>query len=238
MQSVVNPLPASGGADRDSADEARQNTPIAVAALNRLVSVKDYADFSRAYAGIGKASAARLSDGRRQLVYVTIAGARDIPIDVNSDLYRNLLTSLQSNGDPSLPVELSTRKLKVMVMNAGVQLLPDYEWEAVEPVIRAALLDAFGFAARNLGQSAFLSEALRVVQEVEGVSYVNFTKFDSVAEDATAETLASLAGTLTRYPFVKAELARPDPTGAILPAELVVLTPAIADTLILTNLGG
>ena len=236
-QSVVNPLLASGGADRDSADEARQNTPIAVAALDRLVSVKDYAGFSRAYAGIGKASSTGLSDGRRQLVHVTIAGARNIPIDVNSDLYRNLLISLQSNGDPSLPVELATCRQRVMVMEAGVQLLADYEWEAVEPVIRAALLDAFGFAARNLGQSAFLSEAVRVAQEVEGVSYVNFSKFDSVAEDATAETLASLANTLTLYPFIRAELARPDTTGAILPAELVVLTPAISDTLILTNLG-
>ena len=62
--------------------------------LDRLVSVQDYADFTRTFAGIGKADARRLSDGRRQLVHVTIAGADDIPIDPTSDLYRNLLIAL------------------------------------------------------------------------------------------------------------------------------------------------
>ena len=68
--------------------------PIAVMSLDRLVSVQDYADFSRTFAGIGKAALA-LSDGHRQLVYVTIAGADDIPIDPTSDLYQNLVEALQ-----------------------------------------------------------------------------------------------------------------------------------------------
>ena len=74
LQGVVNPLPASGGADRDSLDQARRNAPLAVTALDRLVSVQDYADFARTYAGIAKASAVRLSDGRAELVHLTIAG--------------------------------------------------------------------------------------------------------------------------------------------------------------------
>src|SRR5260370_26320818 len=80
-QAVTNPLPASGGANPDRIDQARANAPVAVMALDRLVSVRDYADFARNFAGIGKAVAVRLSDGRRQLVHVTIAGADDIAID-------------------------------------------------------------------------------------------------------------------------------------------------------------
>ena len=72
-----------GQSDRD---QARQNAPLAVTALDRLVSTQDYADFARTFAGIGKASATRLSDGRHQLVHVTIAGADDVPSDRNSDL--------------------------------------------------------------------------------------------------------------------------------------------------------
>jgi Baseplate J-like protein len=243
LKSVINPLPASGGADRDSADEARANAPVAVLALDRLVSVKDYADFARVFAGIGKASAMQLTDGRRQFVHVTIAGARDVPIDVNSDLYRNLLAALEAYGDPSLPVGLFPRKLKLLVIKAGVALLPDYEWEAVEPAIRTALLDAYSFGRRDLGQSAFLSEAIRVVQEVEGVSYVRFDIFDSVAEDTTAAGLAGLAGTLTVNQYVSAALARPNPDPSapddarFLTAELALLTPAIPDTLILSEIG-
>ena len=55
-QGVINPLRASGGADRDTAGQARGNTPMALMALDRLVGVPDYAYFSRTFAGIGKAS--------------------------------------------------------------------------------------------------------------------------------------------------------------------------------------
>jgi hypothetical protein len=241
-QGVINPLPASGGADRDSADEARRNAPMAVMALDRLVSVKDYADFSRTYAGIGKATAARMSDGHKQVVHVTIAGAHDIPIDANSDLYNNLLQSLLTYGDPHLPVQIGLRKIKLLVTSARVRMLPDCQWEDVEPRLRAAMLGQFGFDARDLGQSAFVSEAVRTMQEVDGVSSVEVQIFDSVGEDVTAETLASLAGTLTLYPAVAAELAKRDPNATdpgqrILPAELVFLTPDIPDMLILTNIG-
>jgi Baseplate J-like protein len=241
-QGVINPLPSSGGADRDSADDARRNTPMAVMALDRLVSVKDYADFSRTYAGVGKATSVQISDGRKQLVHVTIAGAEDIPIDVNSDLYNNLLQSLLNYGDPYLPVQVAVRRVKLMVVSVNVAILPDYQWEDVEPCIRTAMLAAYGFDARDLGQAAFLSEAVGIIQGVEGVSYCDVQTFDSVAEDVTAQDLASLAVTLSLRQAIAASLARIDPTATdpsqrILPAELVFLTPDIPDTLILTNIG-
>jgi predicted phage baseplate assembly protein len=247
-QSVLNPLPATGGADPDSVAQARSNTPIAVMALDRLVSVPDYAYFSRSYAGIGKAASVKLSNGRRQLVYVTIAGAEDIPIDVTSDLYRNLVASLQQFGDPHLPILVGVRTLKLLVIVAGFQVLPEYQFESVEPNIRAALLDTFSFDRRNLGQPAFLSEAVAVMQAVQGVAFVNVTVFDSVAQDASASLLTGLSSRLFLRRYVQARPASvdsslklpPNPTAQdlfqIRPAELVYLTPDIPDTLILTEI--
>jgi Baseplate J-like protein len=242
-QGVINPLPASGGADRDSIVAARSNTPIAVMALDRLVSVQDYADFSRNFAGIGKASAARLTDGRRLVVHVTIAGAEDVPIDPTSNLYQNLVQSLLQFGDPYLPIQVAVRTLKLLVISARVKVLAQYQWETVEAAVRTALQGAFGFDQRNLGQSAFLSEAISIVQQVEGVSYVDVQIFDAVPEDSTAAQLAGLANTLALNSFVEAGLARVDPTATdpfqhIVPAELVILTPEIPDTLILTEVTG
>jgi hypothetical protein len=234
-QGVINPLPASGGADRDSIVQARSNTPVAVMALDRLVSVQDYADFARTFAGIGKSSAARLSDGRRLVVHVTIAGADDIPIDPTSSLYQSLVQALSQFGDPYLPIQVAVRKLKLLVISARIGILEDYQWESVESAVRDALLAAFGFDARRLGQSAFLSEAIRIIQQVEGVSYVDAQVFDAVAEDSTASQLAGLAGTLALNSFVEAQLAQVDPARRILPAELVILTPDIPGTLILTE---
>jgi len=243
-KSVVNPLRASGGADHDTRDQARRNAPLAVMALDRLVSVRDYADFARTYAGIGKASAARLSDGHTLLVHVTIAGKDDIPIDQNSDLYRNLVQALEQYGDPYQPLRVAVRRLKLLVISAGVKVLPDYHWESVGPKVKAALLDLYSFEQRNLGQSAFLSEAIAIMQAVEGVQYVDLRVFDSVPENITAAQLAGLSATLKANEFVAAELATPDPAATeatdpaqrILPAELVILTPDIPDTLILTEI--
>jgi hypothetical protein len=250
VQSVVNPLPATGGADPDTASQARVNTPLAVKALDRLVSVLDYADFSRSYAGIGKASSSKLSNGRRQVVFVTIAGAEDIPILPTSDLYQNLVQALQQLGDPHLPVLVGVRNAKLLVIAAGIQVLPDYQFEDVEPNVRAALLNTFGFDQRNLGQTAFLSEAISAMQAVNGVAFVNVTTFDSVAGDITAAGLASLSATLARRGHVTAKLAYVDssltPGGQsnpsaqaffqIQPAEIAYLSPDIQDTLILTEI--
>jgi predicted phage baseplate assembly protein len=248
-KAVTNPLRASGGADKESLDQARQNAPLAVAALDRLVSTQDYADFARTFAGIGKASAARLSDGRRQLVHVTIAGANDIPIDKTSDLYRNLRKSLRDFGDPYLPIRVELRELLALIISANVSVLPDYQWESVEPKIRTTLLDIFGFQRRELGQTVFLSEVISAIQRVDGVAYVDVDLLSSISEAELSspdlqKKLEQLAATTTpeRYLLVhlaetiaEAGTARPPSVAVngIFPAQLAFLTPDVPDTLIL-----
>lgn len=243
VKSVINPLPATGGADKESRDQARENAPLAVMSLDRLVSVRDYADFARTFAGVGKASAARISDGRRELVHVTIAGADDIPIDPTSDLYQNLMLAFRRyNGDPFQPVQLAVRSLSLLVISAKVKLLADYEWESVEPQIRAAMLDAFGFARRQLGEDVISSQVISVIQAVPGVAYVDLDVLDSVGEDADLTDLEDISAGLTLNDRIRVNLARVDPDSTalprpILPARLAYLSPEIPDTLILTELG-
>jgi predicted phage baseplate assembly protein len=241
VKQVVNPLPATGGADRESRDQARRNVPLATLALDRLVSTEDYADFARTFAGIGKASAARLSDGQRLLVHVTIAGAGDIPIDVNSDLYKNLRQALRQYGDPYLPIQVVVRELLLMIFSANIRVLPDYQWQSVEQNIRAALLDAFSFERRDLGQPIFLNEVMSRVQQVAGVAYVDVDFFGSIRENFTAVELEQLLqGNKINDP-INAQLARRDekatgPIKPILPAQLAYLTPDVPDTLILKEI--
>ncbi|RUT02476.1 hypothetical protein DSM106972_059540 [Dulcicalothrix desertica PCC 7102] len=186
LRSVINPLPATGGADRESRDQARKNAPLAVMALDRLVSVQDYADFARTFAGIAKAGAMLLSDGRRRLVHLTIAGVDDIPIDKQSDLYRNLYQALRLYGASDQPIQLELRELMVIIISAKVKILPDYQWEAVEPQIRQTLLDTFSFEQRELGQDITLSEVISTIQKVAGVDFVDLDILDTVSETEAA----------------------------------------------------
>jgi predicted phage baseplate assembly protein len=254
VMSVINPLRASGGTDKESRDLARENVPLSVMPLDRLVSVADYADFTRNFAGIAKAVARRVSDGRRQLIHLTIAGADDIPIDSSSDLYRNLLAAFRKLGDQDVPVRVDLREFTALVLSAGVKLLPDYVWEPVATALRARILDAFGFRKAALGQPALRCEVLSVMQDVRGVAYVDIDAFGGVTEktfdDATKTRV--LRGPDEITDAVKAIINRTVggrftddrvaafPGGAdhgvIRPAELVIFTPAVADTLILNQL--
>jgi predicted phage baseplate assembly protein len=241
VKSVINPLRASGGADREGRDQARRNAPLAVMSLDRLVSVQDYADFARTFAGVGKASATRLTDGRRELVYITIAGADDIPIDTTSDLFINLQQALHKFGDPFQSIQLATRQLKLLIMAARVRLLPDYLWEAVEPEIRASMLDTFSFARRELGQDVVSSQVIQTIQAIPGVAYVDLDVLDAVDENSDLTDLENLAETLALRHRIRAEMARLDPDvklppRPILPAQLAYLSPEITDTLILSEL--
>ncbi|GAC1342965.1 MAG: hypothetical protein NVSMB27_02390 [Ktedonobacteraceae bacterium] len=251
VKSVINPLPATGGADRESIDQARRNVPVAVLALDRLVSVQDYADFARTYAGIGKASAARLSDGRRQLVHLTIAGADNIPIDVNSDLYLNLFQSLRQSGDPNEPLQVALADVSLLVIQAGLRLLPDYQLESVEPQIRTALLNVFGFEQRELGQPVFQSEVISVIQGVEGVDYVRLEVMGAVSQQQILDALTKIAQNppvppetetgvflkllnLTSANDIVVALAQfIQAQNRIAPAQLAFLSPDVPDALIL-----
>jgi len=263
VKDVVNPLRASGGADRESAGLIRENAPRSLMALDRLVSVSDYADFTRMYAGIAKAAAVRLGDGGRERVHITIAGIDDIAIDEDSDLYRNLLESLRLLGDPALPVQVAARERIALVLQARLRLLPGHRWEPVATAVRATLLQRFGFQARALAQPALLCEIVAAMQSVRGVDWVDVDSFGGIPQtvldpetglrrlirqDEITRVVAAIVGTQQDANPLPA--SAPSHPGAapparveagpairegttIRPARLACFVPDVADTLIL-----
>lgn len=260
VKSVINPEEASGGADREDRDQARRNVPLAIMALDRIVSVQDYADFARTFAGIAKASAQLLSDGSQQLVHLTIAGQNNIPIDSTSDLYQNLFLALRKLGNPGEPLRLDVCEARLLIISARVRILADYQLETVIPSIRTALLNAFGFDQRNLGQPVYESEVLSVIQQVPGVAYVDLDILDEVDQKKLIPALdtihqqelrAAINGTqpdetqdLIHLLHLKARKvitnhlarARRNQPGMFDPAQLAFLSADVPDTLIINEL--
>jgi len=239
VTAVTNPLAATGGADRDGQETVRRNAAVSVQALDRLVSVSDYADFATAFAGVGAASASELADGRRVVVHVTIAGIDDAPIAATSDLTVNLRAALRDLGDPNQEVQVAVRTLKALVVSARVHIDPDRAWVDVEPTVRARLLATFGPGHRDIGQGVAQSEVLAAIQSVPGVLYTDLKILDSLGEiELVASDPTKNLGVRTVVP---AALARFDPTAAagaapIRPAELLILSPSAPDTLVLEAL--
>ena len=243
VTSVLNPVPATGGADREGRDQARRNAPLGVTSLDRIVSVQDYADLARTFAGIGKASATRLTDGRRSLVHLTIAGENDIPIDPTSPLYLNLRAALAEFGDPYQPFQIQPRRLLLLVIQAEVRLDTDRRWEERVPVIREAVLDRFAFNRRDLGQDVTRGEVIAAIQDVPGVSYVDLDLLDTIDEERVIQELTTpspqgIAAGLTLRHRIRAHLARlvRTPQPQLIPAELAVLRASAPEILVITEI--
>jgi hypothetical protein len=183
LKGVVNPADAAGGADPDTADEVRQNAPLHLRTLERVVSLQDYEDFARAFAGVARALATWTWFGRTRGVVVTVAGADGTVLDPNGDTIRNLTRSLIRAGNPHVPVTVLPHR--PALFSVGALILIDattYDPTRVLTAARSAAATAFGFGARALGQGVTQSEVLATIQGVAGVTAVRLTDF--TREDA------------------------------------------------------
>jgi len=173
LKSAINPIPATGAGDPEELADARRNAPLTVLTLDRIVSVQDFEDFARAFAGIGKAQATLLWNGERQLLHLTVAGAGGNAVDPASDSFKNLTAGVDAARHADQPVRVSPHIARTFTLNARVAADRDLIQADVFSAVKAALIAAFAFDARDFGQGVSASEVLAVMQKVPGVIAVD-----------------------------------------------------------------
>ncbi|MEZ5082197.1 MAG: putative baseplate assembly protein [Bacteroidales bacterium] len=178
VKEVKNPMAPSGGADAETLDNARQNAPLTVLTLDRIVSMQDYEDFALAFAGIGKARADILWSGEQRIVHITIASADGKTIDESSDLYTNLKSAIEKARHANHLVQLESFVPLFFDVKAKVIIDSDYIAEKTLALIKETLQNAFSFDVRSFGQSVTPAEVTSVIQGVEGVIAVDLDKLN------------------------------------------------------------
>jgi hypothetical protein len=187
LKEVINPLPATGAADAETRDEARENAPFTVLTLDRIVSMQDFEDYARAYPGIGKAQAIWLWQGEHKIIHITIAGADGGPISTVSALYKNLRLSMENVRDPGPGVQIASFVPLSFNVQAKLLVTRGYLTDKVQAAVTSAVLDAFSFHRRAFGQAVTKSELYSVMQGVEGVDAVDLDKLYLSSNVATLE---------------------------------------------------
>lgn len=237
VKSVLNPVAAVGGADRETRDEARGNVPTALGALDRLVSLQDYTDFVRTFAGVGKADVARIGAGAGGALIVTIAGADDAPLDPAGPLAANVTAALAAVGDAGRSLAVVSRRRVILVLSATIDLVPGALWDDVAPAIRAALNARFAFSRRDFGQPAYKTEAVAAIAAVDGVSSADVTVFGGIREATLFTAVSAFARGAAADRAVLPQPAAFE-NGTPVGAEIVAIDPSIPDTVILNNAAG
>ena len=218
LKGVANPKAALGGTEPEIEATARRSMPMTTRTLGRVVSLLDYEDFARAYAGISKAQAAVLALRGGRTIVVTVAAENGAAIDSTSPVWANLLDALQAAGDPLVKVQLLAARLSTMQVGLKVLCDPAYDPDSVLAGVEAALRAAFAFDARELAQPVQQSEVIATAQAVPGVLAVDLDLLYG-GTAPVAQTLPSLQGRLL------ASRARVDASGQPREAELLTLDP-------------
>lgn len=214
VKEVTNPVGASGAADPETLDQARQNAPLTILTLDRVVSLKDFENFTQAFAGIEKARADWVWDGETRLVYLTVAGANGEMVDEESTLYQNLRDAIEGSCNGRQPFRIKSYASLSFYLKANIWIDHRYIKEKVMTDVENTLNQVYSFKQRRLAQPVTKSEVMAVIQEVKGM----------VAVDLDELYLAGEANILNSYlPARRGRWDRQQNQPA--PAELLTLSP-------------
>ncbi len=200
VEDVTNPFPAEGGADPEPLDDLRTNLPLSCRTLGRVVSLSDFADFSRAYAGIAKSSAewVKLPGSAKAGLVVTVAGEDAAEVPGDSTLHKNLTAALRENGIPYARFRLKSYRPRFFRMGALVKVDPAYLPDVVLPAVEATLRSTYSFSSQGFGDAVFASDVIATMQNVEGVDAVILDRFYRGASIQRKEALIAETATPTQ----------------------------------------
>ncbi|MET9271382.1 hypothetical protein [Kribbella sp. NPDC003557] len=174
LKAVTNRLAAGLAADPEPADSVRDNAARPLFTLDRVVSLLDVEDFARTVTGIGKARAARLWDGRRPAVHVTVTGVAGQ--DVDDQALKDLAAVLRAAGDRRMPLLVDRAELLLVPVAMTVFVAAGYDRASVLAGVTVEVEAALAVGGRELAEPLTTGEIVLAAHRVPGVEAVNVTE--------------------------------------------------------------
>lgn len=222
LREAFNPIPATGGADPEAAEDARRNVPLYTLTLGRVVSITDYRDFALGFPGIAKAESRWVWNGVNRRVVVTVAGEDGEVLPPDGPTLGNLLDAFRNFGDPLVGFDIITYAPVVFHLALKVAVDPAHDTDTVLAAVEARLRADFAFAARDFAQEVALSTVAASAHAVDGVRAVDIDRLYRATKPQTKkkahDRLVALQG-------------RKDQGAGLLPAEILTLDPGPFDWL-------
>jgi hypothetical protein len=189
LDSVINPLPAAGGADHESLDHATSFGPLAFRSGQRAVTLSDYVSLAQQAAGVAKVRAAAPNWNTVEL-YVAPVGDSLRPVP--EELRRRLVSYFEDKRMAGTFVEIFSAS--GAPIDIGIDIVYDkrYRRDAVKQAATEAVQDLLAFSNVEFGQPLYLSDIYGRVEVIPGVTAMTVTRFRRA--DAPGLTIAQQAG--------------------------------------------
>jgi predicted phage baseplate assembly protein len=209
VKSAVNPVAASGAQNPEKLEAAKSNASLTILTLGRIVSLQDYEDFSRAFAGIGKALATWTRKNQRQHIYITVGAAEGAVVPEGSKLHTRLLEAIRLAGSEQVSVKVESYVPAFFQVVADLQVDPTFLPETVLAAVEKNLRACFSFEQRKFGQPVTYSEVVAGIQRTKGVTAVDINYL--FRSDQSSPTLEYLLACRMPTADAAAELLTLDP---------------------------
>ena len=178
--SVTNAAAATGGADEESTDSIRFNSPQSLRALTRAVSLRDYAYLAIGVTGVRQA-VADSSSFSSVILYVvpfgdagvTISGG--LPTTTASSTFTALATTLQSyfvdKTAPNVTLTILPPTYVAVDFEMTVYVLPQYKQSEVQSKVMTAIRDLVSIDTSSFADIIPAQYLLSAASSVMGVDY-------------------------------------------------------------------
>ncbi|MGD9535589.1 MAG: putative baseplate assembly protein [Alphaproteobacteria bacterium] len=175
LRAVTNPLPAEGGVDPETRDDARAAAPTTVRTFGRAVSLQDFEWIATTSGVVSRAYVTWVWHELERAVHLTVAGPDGAKLSSTS--MATLNAALSTARDPNRQLFLANLVRVPIVVQARLRRDPAFEADAVLEAARGALLALFDFKAMPLGQAVHASSIYAALQGARGVVAVDLDVF-------------------------------------------------------------
>ena len=169
---VINPDPATGGAERESIEHAVMHAPGVFRSLKRAVTAEDYKALALDFKGVGKVRA-EATNWNTITLFVAPEGGGHV-----SDVLRaNLLAYFEDKHPLSTIIEIEDADYIKIFIKADVGVKSYYARNDIKEKVERAAADLLAFENVDFGQIIYLSKFYEAVEAIEGVDNVYIREF-------------------------------------------------------------
>jgi hypothetical protein len=216
LRAVTNPLPADGGADPETRDNARNAAPTTVRTFGRIVSLRDFEWLATSSGLASRAFVTWVWLDLQRAAHLTVAGSGGSRLSKAS--LDTIYEALTGARDPNHHLLLANLVRVPVVVRARIVADLAFDSDVVMQNARVALNDLFSFEAMPLGAAVHASHVYAALQMAKGVAAVGLDVFNLKGfATLTAKEAAVRAVTLDPVqPHIRIFPARPTPDDASL----------------------
>jgi len=170
---VDNTIPASGGAERESADHAKATAPAVLRSTWKAVTREDYAALCLSFPGVAKAQVVDINNDPSLRIYtVRICVAPEGGGLPSPMLKEQLGAFLEARRLLTIDASIVDPVYMAVNVSALLYTYPGEDAQAVRARAQDALNKRFAFESQDFGSRVYLSDLIALLDGVEGVSHV------------------------------------------------------------------